>query len=135
MICANKTPSVSGVGTPVPEMDACMATTLKHFKSDKTPWSTKMPGGLAIAPAVQTVVVDRVAIVNPQFASIIRVNAEAVMAGPMHSDAACPTHSKVVTATETGPIAICVAVVHHLIMGSLIGGELLFKAPRLKQTH
>merc|ERR1719181_1593747 len=94
MICANKTPSVSGIGTPVPEIDACMATTLKHFKSNKAPRSTKMPGGLAIAPTVQTVVVDRVAIVNPQFASIIRVDAEAVLASPMHSDAACPTHSK-----------------------------------------
>jgi len=42
-----------------------MATTLKHFKSDKTPWSTKMPVGLSIAPAVQAIVVDRVAIINP----------------------------------------------------------------------
>ena len=118
MVCANKTPSVSGVGTPVPEMDACMATTLKHFKSDKAPWSTKMPGGLAIAPAVQSIVVNRVAIVHPQFASIVGVNAEAVVARSEDSQAACPTHSKVVTATETGPIAICVAIVHHLIMGS-----------------
>ena len=65
MICTHKTPSVSGIGTLVPELDACMATTLKHFKSDKTPWSTKMPVGLSIAPAVQAIVVDRVAIVNP----------------------------------------------------------------------
>ena len=129
MVCAHKTPSVSSIGASIPEMDACMATTLKHFKSDEAPWSTKMPGGLAIAPAVQSVVVDRVAIVNPQFASIIRVNAEAVVARSEDSHAACPTHSKVVTATETGPIAICVAIVHHLIMGSLIGEELLFKAP------
>ena len=116
MICTHKTPSVSGIGTPVPELDACMATTLKHFKSDKTPRSTKMPVGLSIAPAVQAIVVDSVPIVNPQFASIVGVNAEAVVASLMDSHAACPTHSKVVTPTETGPIAICVAIVYHLAM-------------------
>merc|ERR1719263_288413 len=105
MICTHKTPSVSGIGTPVPEMDACMATTFKHFKPDKAPWSTKMPGGLAIAPAVQAIVVDRVAIVNPQFAPVVGVDAEAVVASPMHPDATRPTHSKVITPMETRPIA------------------------------
>jgi len=52
-----------------------MATALKHFQSDKTPRSTKMLGGHSIAPAVQAIVVDRVAIVNPQFAAIVGVNA------------------------------------------------------------
>ena len=127
MICTHKTPSVSGIGTPVPEMDACMATTLKHFKSDKTPWSTKMPVGLSIAPAVQAIVVDSVAIVNPQFASIVGVDAEAIVASSEDSHAAGPTHSKVVTSTETGPIAICVAIVHDLVMSSLFGKELFAK--------
>merc|ERR1719272_1261468 len=113
-ISTHNTPSVCGIGTPVPELDACMATTLKHFKSDATPWSTKMRGALSIAPTVQSIVVNRVAIVNPQFASIVGINAEAVAASLMDSDAACPTHSKVVTPTETGPIAICVAIVHHM---------------------
>ena len=65
MICTHNTPSVSGIGTPVPETDACMASALKHFKSDKTPSSTKMPVGLSIAPAVRAIVADRVAIINP----------------------------------------------------------------------
>ena len=135
MICSHKTPSVSCIGTPVPEMDACMASALEHFKSNKTPSSSKISVSLSIAPAVQAIVVNRVAIVHPQFASIVGVNAEAVVARSEDSHAACPTHSKVVTATETGPIAICVAIVHHLIMGSLIGEELLIKAPRRKRTH
>ena len=129
MICTHKTPSDSCIGTPVPEMDACMPSALEHFKSNKTASTSKISVSLSIAPAVQAIVVNRVAIVHPQFASIVGVNAEAVVARSEDSHAACPTHSKVVTATETGPIAICVAIVHHLIMGSLIGKELLFKAP------
>ena len=125
--CTHKTPSVSGIGTPVPETDACMASALKHFKSDKTPSSTKMPVGLSIAPAVQAIVVDSVAIVNPQFASIVGVNAEAIVTSSEDSHAAGPTHSKVVTSTETRPIAICVAIVHDLVMSSLFGKELFAK--------
>ena len=116
--CTHNTPSVSGIGTPVPETDACMASALKHFKSDKTPSSTKMPVGLSIAPAVQAIVVDSVAIVNPQFASIVGVNAETVVASSVVSHAAGPTHSKVVTSTGTGPIATRVAIVHHLARNS-----------------
>ena len=129
MICMHKTPSVSCIGAPVPEMDACMASALEHFKPDKAPSSSKMSVSLSIAPAVQAIVVNRVAIVHPQLASIVGVNAEAVAARSEDSHAACPTHSKVVTATETGPIAICVTIVHHLIMGSWINKELLLKAP------
>merc|ERR1719331_1948603 len=114
MIRTHKTPSVSCIGTPVPETDACMPAALEHFKSDKTPSSSKISVSLSIAPAVQSIVVNRVAIVHPQFASIVGVNAEAVVARSEDSHAACPTHSKVVTATETGPIAICVAIVHHM---------------------
>ena len=125
--CTHNTPSVSGIGTPVPETDACMASALKHFKSDKTPSSTKMPVGLSIAPAVQAIVVDSVAIVNPQFASIVGVNAEAIVTSSEDSHAAGPTHSKVVTSTETRPIAICVAIVHDLVMSSLFGKELFAK--------
>jgi hypothetical protein len=41
-----------------------------------------MLGGFAIAPTMQTVVVDGISIVDPQLTSIIRDNAEAVIAGP-----------------------------------------------------
>merc|ERR1719162_1925721 len=132
MICTHKTPSVSCIGTPVPELDACMASALEHFKSDNTPSSTKMPVSLSIAPAVQAIVVNRVAIVHPQLASIVGVNAEAVVARSEDSHAACPTHSKVVTATETGPIAICVAIVHHMFPALQIGSatvQVLAPAP------
>ena len=127
--CTHNSPFVSCVGTSEPEKHTCMATTLKHFNSDKTPWSTEKLGGLSIAPGVQAIVVDRDAIVNPQFASIVGVNAEAVWASFEDSHAACPTHSKVVTLTETGPVAICVAIVHHLAMSSLVGKELFAKTP------
>jgi len=80
-----------------------------------------MPARLPIAPPMQAIVVDRVAIVNPQFASIVRVNAEAVMTSPEDSHAAGPTHSKVVTSTETGPIATCVAIVHLMLPALEIG--------------
>jgi len=65
MICTHKTPSVSCIGTPVPEMDACMASALEHFKSDNTPSSPKIPVGRSIAPGVQAIVVDRVTIIDP----------------------------------------------------------------------
>jgi len=80
-----------------------------------------MPGGHSIAPAVQAIVVDSVAIVNPQFASIVGVNAEAIVTSSEDSHAAGPTHSKVVTSTETGPIAICVAIVHDMFPALQVG--------------
>merc|ERR1719199_696071 len=132
MIRTHKTPSVSCIGTPVPETDACMPSALEHFKSDKTPSSSKISVSLSIAPAVQSIVVNRVAIVHPQFASIVGVNAESVMARSEDSHAACPPHSKVVTATETGPIAICVAIVHHMFPTLQIGSatvQVLAPAP------
>jgi hypothetical protein len=121
MICTHKTPSVSCIGTPVPETDACMASALEHFKSDKTPSTSKISVGLSIAPTVQAIVVNRVTIVHPQFASVVRINAEAVVARSEDSHAACPAHSKVVTATETGPVPICVAIVDHMFPALQIG--------------
>jgi hypothetical protein len=42
-----------------------MAATFEHFEPHHTPWSAKMPPSLAIAPAVQTIIVDCVPIINP----------------------------------------------------------------------
>jgi hypothetical protein len=73
-----------------------------------------MPASLSIAPTVQAIVGDGVAIVNPQFASIVGVNAETVMPSPENSYTASPSHSEVVTSAETRPIATCVAIVHNI---------------------
>jgi hypothetical protein len=48
-----------------------MTTTLKHFEFHKVPSSTLMLGGLTIAPAMQAIVVDCVAIIDPQLATVI----------------------------------------------------------------
>ena len=53
-------------------------------------------------------------IVDEEPAAIIGDNAKAVMASPVDSDAACPTHSEVIASVETWPIATCVAIVHVL---------------------
>jgi hypothetical protein len=62
-----------------------MTTTLKHLKPHKMPSSTLMLGGLAVAPSMQTVIVDGVPVVDPQLAAIIRDNTESVMASPEDS--------------------------------------------------
>merc|ERR1719305_399434 len=100
-----------------------MATTLKHFKSDETGTATKILGVLSFAPTVQAIVVDggSTATVNPQLASIVRVDTEAVMTSPEDSHAPCPTHSEIVTAAKTWPIATCVAIVHSVSPASHVG--------------
>jgi hypothetical protein len=95
--CTHNKPSASSVETLVPEQHPCMTATLKHLKFYTMPTRAEMPVGLAIAPAMQAIIVDCVSIVNPQLASIIRDDAKSVMARPENSQAACPTHSKVVT--------------------------------------
>jgi hypothetical protein len=60
---------------------------------------------------MQTIVVNRVPIVEPQFAPIIGINLEVVMAGPENSHASCPAHCKVVTSMKARPIPTRVSVV------------------------
>ena len=112
--CTYNSPFVSSIETFVPEQHPSCTTMLKHLKSHKMPPSSKMLGGLLIAPAVQAIVVDCVPIVNPQLAPIIGENAEAVIACLEDSQTACPTHGKVIASAKTGPSATCVAIVHHL---------------------
>ena len=107
-------PSVSSVGAMIPEEHASMATTLKELKSHKTPPTTNIPSGHSTAPAVQAIVVNCVSIVDPQLASIIRDNAEMVMASPEESHAARPSHSELIASRKTRPPATCVAIVHNL---------------------
>ena len=80
--CAHNTPTVASIVTPVPEQHPCMTAMLKHLKPHKMPSATQALVGLTITPAMQTIVVDRVPIVDPQVATIIRDNAESVIACP-----------------------------------------------------
>ena len=92
-----------------------MTTTLKHLKSHKPPTGTHMRSGLSIAPAMQAIVVNCVSIVDPQLASIIGNELEVVTAALEDSQAASPTHCKVIATSETRPFATGVAIVNHLI--------------------
>merc|ERR1719199_898120 len=103
--CLYDNPTVSGISASVPEHNACMATTLKHLESHKMPPTAEMPVGLSVAPAMQTIIVDGVPIVDPQLTAIIGDNAEPVVARPEDSQAACPTHSEVITSSKSRPLA------------------------------
>ena len=111
----HNSPSVSSVGTMIPEEHPSMTTTLKELKSHKTPPATNIPSGHSTAPTVQAIVVNRVSIVDPKLASIIGYKLEVVTAAPEDSQAACPTHSKVIATSEPTPFPACVAIVHKLI--------------------
>jgi hypothetical protein len=84
------------------------------LQPQKMPSMALMPGRLAIAPTMQTIIVDRVPIVNPQLATVIRNNAESVMSRPPDPRASCPAYCKMIASAETWPIATCVAVIHHM---------------------
>jgi len=104
----------------VPEEHASMTTTLKHFKSYETPPCTNMLSSLSIAPAVQTIIVNCVSIVDPQLAAIIRDNTEVVMPRLEDSQAASPAHCEMIASGKARPSATCVAVVHHVFPTSHI---------------
>ena len=112
--CTHNHPTVCSVCTSVPEQHASVTTALEHLKFHKMPPAAKSPVGLAISPSVQAIVVDGVAIVNPQLAAVIRNDTETVMASPEDSQAACPTHGKVIASGEARPFTTCIAIVHHL---------------------
>jgi len=95
--CAHNSPSVSSIGTMVPEQHTGMASALKHLKSHKAPPSTNVLFGLSIPPAVQAIIVNRVFVVNPQLAPIIRKQAEVVTACLEDPQTTCPAHSEVIT--------------------------------------
>jgi len=69
--CTHNSPSVSGVRAFVPELYTSMTTTLKHFKFHKMPPSSEMFRGIPTTPTMQTIIVDRVPIVDPQLAAVI----------------------------------------------------------------
>jgi hypothetical protein len=98
----------------VPEKHPSMTTTLEHLKSHKMPTTTKVFGCLPIAQAMQAVVIDRIPIVQPQLASIIRDNAKTVMPCLKDPEPARPTNGKVIAAFESRPFTTCVFIVHNL---------------------
>jgi hypothetical protein len=79
---AHHSPTISSIGTSVPEQHPSMTSTFKHLKSQSMCPSAKMLGGFSITPTMQTIVVDCISIADPKLASIIGDNAEAVVAGP-----------------------------------------------------
>merc|ERR1719424_1343259 len=112
--CTHNHPSVSSVGSMIPEEHPRMTTTLKELKSHETPPTTNIPSGHSTTPTVQAIVVNCVSIVDPQLASIIGYELEVVTAALEDSQAASPAHGKVITTSETRPFAASVAVVHHV---------------------
>ena len=71
---------------------------------------TKMFRALPIAPTVQVIIVERVAVVKPQVSAIVEDNADPKMTIPVESQAACQTHSKVTTSNNNKQCASCIAV-------------------------
>jgi hypothetical protein len=73
-----------------------MATTFKHLKLHEMPSSTLMSVCLSVAPAMQSIIVDRVPVVNPQLAPIIRNDTESIQTSSEDPHAGCPTHSEMI---------------------------------------
>jgi hypothetical protein len=118
-------PSLAGIGAMVPEPHASVTTTLEHLKPHKTPTGTKVFLGRSAAPTVQAIIVDRESIVEPQLAPIIGMDLEVVMACPEDSQAASPTHSKVIAAGKTMPSAASIFIVHIMSPASHIRSSTL----------
>jgi hypothetical protein len=97
-----------------------VTTTLKHLKFDKMPPATKMFGDFPIAPTVQAVIVDCVPVIDPKLTAIIGYNTKSIMARLENSQAACPTHSKVIASGKPRPPASGVAIIHHVLPTSHI---------------
>jgi hypothetical protein len=91
-----------------------MTTTLKHLDSNQVPPSTKMSVSLTISPTMQTIIVDSVPMIDPQFTSIVGIKTETVVTRLEESHATCPTYSKVITSVKTRPAATRVPVVDIL---------------------
>jgi len=112
--CTHNSPSVSSVSSSVPEQHPSMPTTLKHLNSHAVRPRPKMLDGLPIPPTMQAIIVDCVSIVNPQLASVIGDDAESVLAVLADSQAACPSHCKVIATGKTRPLSTSVAIVNCL---------------------
>ena len=113
--CTHNDPSVASVRTMVSEQHPSMTAPLKHFKSYETPSTTNVLSHLSVAPAVQTIVIDCVSVVDPQLTPIVGDKTEVVMARSEDSQATRPTHSEVIVTAKSRPPATCVTIVHILV--------------------
>jgi hypothetical protein len=77
---ARDSPSISCVGSTVPKQHTSRTTTFEKFHSHNMPPTVKTSARLPIAPTMQTIVVNSVPIVDPQFATIIRYDSELILA-------------------------------------------------------
>jgi hypothetical protein len=118
--CTHNKPTIASIWTMVPEEHTRMTATLKHLKSHQTPSSTHVRSGRSTAPAVQAIIVNGVSIVKPQLAPIIGDKLEVVMARLEDSQATCPTHSEMIPAAKTRPIATSVTVVDIVFPASKV---------------
>jgi hypothetical protein len=117
----HRKPTISRVWTSVPEKHTSMTTVFKHFEPHHAPSVVQKSSSLSVAPTMQTIVVNRVPIVNPQVASVIGNNAETVMASPIDSRTASPADSEMIIAMETWPPVMGIAVVHIMLPASHVG--------------
>jgi hypothetical protein len=99
--CAHDAPSISSVAPPKSEQHASVTTVLKHLKPCQMPSTTEDSGCLPIAPAMQAIIVDRVTVIYPQLAAVVRDDAESVAAGVVNSCSSSPTHGKMIASSET----------------------------------
>merc|ERR1719199_1338782 len=113
-------PSVASVTAVVPEHDASMTPVLEELDSHGVPPTTVMPSGHPAAPAVQAIIVERVAVVDPELASIIGDELKMVPSSTPNDHPACPTRSKVISTAPAAPPAACVAVVHPRAVASMV---------------
>jgi hypothetical protein len=95
-----------------------MTAMFEKLKSYHSPWSAEVSCSFAVAPTVQAIIVDRVTIVNPKLASIIRNKAESVMSMPVESGPSSPPSSKMIASSKTTPSATCVSVIHIMFPAS-----------------
>jgi hypothetical protein len=79
----------------VPAHDASPTTVLEELDSDGVSPTTVMPPGHSTAPAVQAVIVERVAVFDPHLATVIGDELPMVPTPTADSHPACPTRSKV----------------------------------------
>jgi hypothetical protein len=91
-----------------------MTTVLEELDSHGVPSATVMPSNHPAAPAAQAVIVGRVAVVDPELASIIGDELDMVPSSTPNEHPACPTRSKGNSAAPAAPPAACVAVAHLL---------------------
>jgi hypothetical protein len=101
-----------------------MTTMFKHFNSDEVP-SANTPRSFPIAPTMQAIIVDRVTVINPKLASIVRNDAETIVAFPEKSHTTCPTGSEVIISSEARPSAPGVPVVNRVTPTSHVGPAMI----------